>query len=113
VGGDDRGGDEAILIRSLVMTIYVDDMYADFGRMKMCHMVSDLLNYIDARIELDEMADKCGVQRKWIQEAGTPQEHYDVAIVARKKAVAAGAIECEVEKVVEIIQSKRPVKVTP
>ena len=69
------------------MTVYVDDMYADFGRMKMCHMIAD------SREELDAMADRIGVARKWIQKAGTPGEHYDVCKSARSKAVAAGATE--------------------
>lgn len=89
------------------VTIYVDNMYADFGRMKMCHMASDLLDPVAARNELDEMADKCDVQRRWIQKAGTPEEHYDVAMSARKKAVSAGAIECDPFKIVDIIRSKR------
>lgn len=40
--------------------VYVDDMYAQFGRMKMCHMIADTTT------ELNAMADSIGVQRKWI-----------------------------------------------
>lgn len=73
------------------MAVYVDDMYksplGQFGRMKMSHMVAD------TRRELLEMADKIGVARKWIQEAGTGREHFDVAMSARSKAIAAGAVE--------------------
>jgi len=73
------------------MTVYVDDMYrypvGQFGRMKMSHMVAD------TRAELDAMADKIGVARKWIQSQGTHQEHYDVAMSARAKAIAAGAVQ--------------------
>jgi hypothetical protein len=73
------------------MTVYVDDMHLNamgqFGRMKMCHMLAD------TREELDAMADRIGVARKWIQKAGTPHEHYDIATVKRKLAVAAGAQE--------------------
>lgn len=69
------------------MTVYVDDMYAPFGRMKMCHMIAD------SREELDAMADAIGVQRKWIQKPGTHQEHYDVSKGCRALAVAAGAVE--------------------
>ena len=47
------------------MTVYVDNMQAPFGRMKMCHMVADTSE------ELLAMADKIGVQRKWLQKAGT------------------------------------------
>lgn len=75
------------------MPVYVDDMYkypmGRFGRMKMSHMVAD------TREELLEMADKIGVARKWIQhpESGRDRCHFDVALSARGKAVAAGAIE--------------------
>lgn len=75
------------------MAVYVDDMYrypmGRFGRMKMSHMVAD------TRDELLEMADKIGVARRWIQhpKAGRDRCHFDVAMSARAKAVAAGAIE--------------------
>lgn len=70
------------------MSVYVDDMYAEFGRMKMCHM------YADTHEELVEMADKIGVARKWIQYPGHPvKEHFDIAMSKRRLAVAAGAIE--------------------
>lgn len=67
--------------------VYVDDMRAPYRRMVMCHMIAD------TRQELDEMADKIGVARKWIQNAGTYREHYDVCLEMRSKAVAAGAVE--------------------
>lgn len=75
------------------MAVYVDDMYryrvGRFGRMKMSHMVAD------TRDELLEMADKIGVARRWIQypKSGRDRCHFDVAMSARAKAVAAGAIE--------------------
>lgn len=59
----------------------------NFGRMKMSHMVADTTN------ELLEMVDKIGVQRKWIQHPGAYDEHFDVCMSARKKALAAGAKE--------------------
>lgn len=69
------------------MAVYIDDMEAAFGRMVMCHMVAD------SREELDAMADKIGVQRKWIQKAGTYLEHYDVCLAKRKLAIKHGAVE--------------------
>lgn len=75
------------------MPVYVDDMYlypmGRFGRMKMSHMAAD------TREELLAMADRIGVARKWIQypECGRDRAHFDVALSARAKAVAAGAIE--------------------
>lgn len=72
------------------MAVYVDDMYNNpigkFGRMKMSHMVADSTD------ELLEMADKIGVQRKWIQDKGAQAEHFDVAMGNRTKAIACGAI---------------------
>lgn len=69
------------------MAVYVDDMRAPFGRMTMCHMVADTHD------ELVAMADRIGVARKWIQKAGEAEEHFDVCLSARAKAVAAGAVE--------------------
>lgn len=43
------------------MTVYVDDMRAPFGRMKMCHMVAD------SDAELHAMAARIGVARRWHQ----------------------------------------------
>jgi hypothetical protein len=72
------------------MSVYVDDMYkspmGQFGRMKMSHMMADSTE------ELLAMADKIGVQRKWIQEKGDRLEHFDIAIVKRNLAIEAGAI---------------------
>lgn len=67
--------------------VYVDDMKASFGRMKMCHMMADTTD------ELLAMADKIGVARKWIQNSGTHREHFDIAMSKRDLAVKAGAIE--------------------
>lgn len=69
------------------MSVYVDDMEADFGRMKMCHMMADTTD------ELLTMADTIGVNRKWIQHPNTPREHFDIAKSKRALAVAAGAKE--------------------
>lgn len=69
------------------MTVYVDDMRAQFGRMIMCHMIADTSD------ELHAMARCIGVQRKWCQYSGTWKEHYDVCLSKRKLAVEAGARE--------------------
>lgn len=67
--------------------IYVDSMRASYGRMKMCHMISD------STAELLDMADKIGVARKWLQNAGTAREHFDIAMSKRALAVHFGAVE--------------------
>lgn len=69
------------------MAVYVDNMEAAFGRMKMCHMIADTSE------ELLAMADRIGVARKWIQYPGTPREHFDIAKGKRALAVRCGAIE--------------------
>ncbi len=77
------------------MTVYVDDVRLPFGRMIMCHMWADTL------AELLAMADKIGVQRKWIQGHPTLSfgkhrkaswVHFDVSLGAKQKALAAGAV---------------------
>lgn len=55
--------------------------------MVMCHMMADTTE------ELLAMADKIGVNRKWIQHAGTPKEHFDIAKSSKAKAIKAGAIQ--------------------
>jgi len=72
------------------MTVFVDDMcdspMGRFRRMKMSHMIADSTD------ELLEMADQIGVARKWIQKAGTPHEHFDIAKGKRAQAIKAGAV---------------------
>lgn len=87
------------------MTVYVDDMHTtpmgQFGRMKMCHMLAD------TTAELLAMADRIGVQRKWLQLAGTPKEHFDIAASKRALAVAAGAVEITMSDTGRIVRAKR------
>ena len=70
------------------MTVY-DDMYrypiGRFGRMKMSHLVADTTD------ELLAMVDRIGLDRRWIQKPGTPDEHFDLSMSMRKRAIAAGA----------------------
>ena len=68
------------------MSVYVDDMRAQYGWLVMSHMIADSTE------ELLAMADKIGVQRKWLQRPGTYQEHFDICQTKRKLAVKAGAI---------------------
>lgn len=77
------------------MTVYVDDVRNNFGRMVMCHMWADTLE------ELLDMADTIGVQRKWIQghstlSFGKHREaswvHFDIALSKKDLALRAGAV---------------------
>lgn len=83
------------------MTVYVDNMQAPFDRMKMCHMIADSTD------ELLEMADRIGVQRKWLQKAGRHDEHFDIALSKRKLAVAAGAVEVSMMDLGRILRARR------
>lgn len=85
------------------MAVYVDQEQMRFGRMTMCHMLAD------TTAELFQMADTIGVQRKWLQHAGTEKEHFDICLSKRTKALAAGAIEVDREKLIEIIRTKRSI----
>ena len=83
------------------MTVYVDDMRASFGRMVMCHMLADSTE------ELLAMADRIGVARRWLQKAGTPHEHFDIALSKRALAVRYGAEEINSSRLGRIIAIKR------
>jgi len=84
------------------LTVYVDNMKAGFGRMKMCHMVAD------TNAELIEMVDAIGVDRKWIQKAGTHREHFDIAMSKRKLAVERGAVEITMMELGRYLRARRP-----
>lgn len=67
------------------MAVFVDDMHAPFGRMKLSHMIAD------THEELMAMAETIGVQARWLQHAGTPKEHFDVSMGKRAMALQHGA----------------------
>lgn len=83
------------------MSVYVDVPMWKFKhggrRMIMCHMTAD------SHDELIAMADKIGVQRKWIQYRGTWKEHFDVCKTKRALAVKYGAIELDKHQAAEHI----------
>ena len=77
------------------MTVYVDDVQHKFGSMLMCHMWADTLE------ELLAMADRIGVNRKWIQghkELSTGKGkhaswlHFDIAQSKKLLAIERGAV---------------------
>ena len=82
------------------MAVYVDDMQALFGRMKMCHMIAD------TEEELHAMADAIGVKRKWHQCPGTPKSHYDICKFMRGKAINLGAKPITCRELVLIIKAR-------
>ncbi len=83
------------------MTVYVDQLFQAKGR-RWCHMVTDQADLT----ELHEMAKRIGLKRCWFQ-ANASHPHYDLTESMRRKAVAAGAVECDSRKAVEIIQERR------
>lgn len=83
------------------MAVYVDAAFIRYGRMTMCHLLAD------SRAELDAMADRIGVARRWIQHADTPKEHYDICLAARRKALAAGAIVVTRRALVALLRARR------
>lgn len=84
--------------------VYVDNYYEvtgrNFGRMKMCHMIADTTE------ELLQMVDKIGVQRKWIQHAGTANEHFDICLSKRKLAVKYGAMEINFREYASMVNER-------
>ena len=69
------------------MTIFVDDVRHPFGRMVMCHMWADTLD------ELLVMADRIGVQRKWLQQPPKASWiHFDISLGKKAQAITAGAV---------------------
>jgi len=69
------------------MTVYVDDMNACYGRMKMCHMLAD------SDDELHTMAGLIGVAQRWWQSPEkTSGSHYDIALSKKALAITAGAV---------------------
>ena len=76
------------------MTVYVDDAYIPYGRMKMCHMVAD------TEEELHEVADKIGMKREWFQDKSMP--HYDVGMGKRALAVEQGAVEITMRELIAL-----------
>lgn len=83
------------------MMVYVDAAMHPYGRMKMSHMMAD------TTAELLAMADRIGVARRWLQNAGTPSEHFDVCAAKRALALAAGAKPVSSRELVAVVRSKR------
>lgn len=81
--------------------VYVDNMKAHVGWMKMCHMMADTTE------ELLAMADRIGVHRKWIQYPGSPSEHFDIALSKRALAVQFGAREITMRQMASLRKLKR------
>ena len=73
--------------------IYVDDYRGKFGRMIMCHMVSD-----ESVEELHAFAQQLGLKKAWFQYAPGKLPHYDVSLGKRKLALEMGAKELPIRE---------------
>ena len=56
------------------------------------------------------MADQIVVARKWLQHAGTPNEHFDICLSKRAIAVEAGAVEIRWRELGMMIYERRKAK---
>ncbi len=82
------------------MSVYVDNFRAKFGRMVMCHMMAD------SSEELIAMAGAIGVNKKWIQYPGTLDEHFDIWLSKKQKAIELGAVEISFREMAEFRKKK-------
>lgn len=80
--------------------VYVDNMQAPFRSMVMCHMMAD------TQQELLDMADKIGVNKKWIQYPDTYKEHFDISSGKRVLAIKNGAIEVSMTELGKYIHAR-------
>ena len=80
-----------------MMTVYVDDAQNPYGRMKMAHLMADTTD------ELLEFAYHLGIKTKWLQNAGTPTEHFDVSQTKRDEAIRLGAKPCPSRALIELV----------
>ena len=83
------------------MAVYVDNQRAQYRGMMMFHMLADSTE------ELLAMADRIGVDRKHLQDAGTYREHFDICLTKRAAAVEAGATEASMSDLGRIIRLRR------
>jgi hypothetical protein len=80
------------------MAVYVDQERNKVSRMLMCHMIADTVD------ELNEMADRIGLERKWVQKSNGGMVHYDICQSKRDLAIQNGAIEVDRRKFVELMR---------
>lgn len=69
------------------MTVYVDNMKAEFRGMIMSHMIADTDE------ELHQMAQSIGLKRSWWQPPTKGGSHYDVSQPKKQLAIKKGAIQ--------------------
>jgi len=84
------------------MAVYVDDAKNRWGRFRMAHM------WADTRAELIAMADRIGLQRRWIREPPKARWlHVLVCQDKRARAIACGAIPTDRYGAIETTARRR------
>ena len=83
------------------MSVYIDKMNAKYGRMIMCHMLAD------TEEELYAMAEKIGVNKKWVQYPGTYKMHFDICLAKKEKALTLGAVEISQKELKQLLKKKK------
>jgi hypothetical protein len=69
--------------------------------MVMCHMLADTTD------DLMAMADAIGVDRRWVQNQGKYNEHFDICAAKKMAAVKAGAVRVSQRDIGRLIIKRR------
>ena len=96
------------------MSVYVDQAFISatvhngsaVHTSKWCHLMADSTD------ELVEFGKRIGLKESWLQSRGKVTEHFDVTQPKRRAAVAAGAIEIDSEKAVDLLRLKSDARKT-
>ena len=83
------------------MPVYVDNAQIPYGRMKMCHVLAD------TQAELLDMVKKINIDPKPLEHEGMENEHFNISMTYREKAIKEGAIEVDSRALVALIRRKR------
>lgn len=81
--------------------VYIDNFNARFGRMKMCHLFADTTK------ELLDICTNIGVAHKWIQYPGTDNEHFDICLSKKVRALDYGAKEVGFREYAKMIEHRK------
>lgn len=83
------------------MAVYVDDMRRKWGRGVWSHLMADTHD------ELLSFVGILGMKEDWLQNAGTPREHFDITESRRAYALNLGAIPISYRESGHLVMAKR------
>lgn len=83
------------------MGVYVGQAMWPFKGKMYSHMIAD------THKELEIMAWKIGMERRWIQKESELDEHYDIGPRKRDAAIKRGAIEVTDREIVRMLRARR------